>query len=157
MKRILAISLTIVMAIAVVAFADEGEMDEPSNVAPAIIQAPPETAPVSQPAAAPRPAAAPGKTRTVSETTLRTADEQYMQGSVSCIVPSSIMQHRAKIVIKDQNGDEIEFTVKTLAVIYDPTGAIMSLDKLQQGTKVRIHYKGAGENARMATSIKVLR
>jgi hypothetical protein len=171
MKKIFAISVITALSVFVTAaaFADEGE-EELSNVAPAIIQAPPEltnvaqTAPAQQPQAAISKPAAPARQnitplvrRTISETTLRTADEQFVTGSVREIMPSSLMQPRARITIADTSGKETEFTVKTLAVIYDPTGAIMSLDKLQEGTKVQVNYRAGPGGVNEATSIKVLR
>jgi hypothetical protein len=67
------------------------------------------------------------------------------------------MQSRAGLVISDQGGNEIEFTVKTLVVIYDTAGNILSFDSLQQGTKVRVNYRILFGDRKEATAIKVLK
>ena len=67
------------------------------------------------------------------------------------------MQPRAKLVIADQGGNEIEFMVKTLAVIYDTDGNMLSFDSLQQGAKVRVNYRILFGDRKEATAIKVLK
>ncbi len=156
MKKIFVLGLITVLSLTAVSYiyADAGE-EEASNVAPAMIQVPRE--PVEQqPAPAPRPAAQTGR-RTIRETDLRTDCQESVTGTVSCIVPSSLMQPRAKLVIADQGGNEIEFTIKTLAVIYDTAGNILSFDSLQQGMKIRVNYRALSGGCKEATAIKVLK
>ena len=184
MKKIFAVSLIAIVSIFAVsaAFADEGEADEGSNVAPAIIQAPasagaqqaaaPEAvqaaaagpAPVSAAAgtaepgpAFPAPPAVPSGTRVIREASLRAADAQSMEGSVVSVTPSGVMQPRSKVVIADASGAQAEFSVKVLAVIYDSTGAILSADQLRQGDRVLVNYRIKGSGAKEATSVKVLK
>jgi hypothetical protein len=151
MKKIFAIGLALMVSTAIVAFADEGEMEEPANVAPAIIQSSTASAPVSQPAEAPQ------RGKIVSETTLSTADPEYMLGIVKCVMPSSLMQPKARLVVSDQGGNDVEFRIKTLAVIYDANGALMSFDSISQGSRVQVNYRTKGGDIKEATSIKVLR
>ncbi len=165
MKKIFAIGFTTTICLLALpcAFADEGETEAPVTVAPAIIQAPPAfEAPMaaqnaSVPAVMAPKVAVSASTRVRGDTNLRSPEPEFIVGSVSCVVPSSLMRPRSKLVVSDQNGNETEFMMKTLAVIYDPTGYIMSLDKLQQGTKVQVHYKAACDNVKIATSVKVLK
>ena len=156
MKKIFALGSVAIISIFAVtaALADVGE-EEPVNVAPAIIRVPKE--PVKQqPSPAPRPMAQTGK-RTIRDTELRTECQQSVTGTVSCIEPSSLMQPKAKIFITDQGGNEIGFIVKTLAVIYDNNGNILSLDSLQQGARVQVNYRILCGDFNEATAIKVLR
>jgi len=95
--------------------------------------------------------------RTIRDTELRTECQQSVTGTVSCIEPSSLMQPKAKIFITDQGGNEIGFIVKTLAVIYDNNGNILSLDSLQQGARVQVNYRILCGDFNEATAIKVLR
>lgn len=78
-------------------------------------------------------------------------------GSVVCIVPSGLMQPRARLIIAEQGGNEIEFTIKTLAVIYNTAGNILSFDSLQQGAKVQVNYRALSGGFKEATAIKVLK
>jgi hypothetical protein len=154
MKKIFAFALVAGISIFAVAavFADAGE-EPPANVAPAMIQAPKEPA-------APQPECRPAVQtlrRTVRETDLRTDCQESVTGTVSCIVPSSLMQPRAKLVLAEQGGNEIEFTIKTLAVIYDTAGNILSFDSLQQGSKVQVNYRALSGGCKEATAIKVLK
>jgi hypothetical protein len=155
MKKVFALGLITIAALLAVSYiyADAGETEPPDNVAPAIIQAPKE--PVA-PQAECHPAAQTGR-RTIRETDLRTECQQSVTGTVSCIVPSCLMQPRAKLTIADQGGNEIEFTVKTLAVIYDTAGKILSFDSLQQGAKVQVNYRTLSGDCKEATAIKVLK
>jgi hypothetical protein len=72
-------------------------------------------------------------------------------------MPSSLMQPKAKLVVSDQGGNEIEFRIKTLAVIYDANGVLMSFDSISQGSRVQVNYKIRSGDIKEATSIKVLR
>jgi len=156
MKKIFAIAAALTISIFAVTagFADEGETEEPSNVAPAIIQAPPSTPAAAPSVQAPADATV---TRSIREASLRTADSQSMEGSVACVTPSGIMQPRSKVTVSDAAGNNVEFTVKVLAVIYDSKGTILSVDQLCQGDKVQVNYRTAGCNIKEATSIKVLK
>jgi hypothetical protein len=157
MKKIFALGIIAIVSMLAVSYiyADAGEAEPPANVAPAIIQAPPEPA-VPQETPAPLPVARTG-TRTIRETDLRTECQESVMGSVVCIVPSGLMQPRAKLIIADQGGNEIEFTVKTLAVIYDIAGNILSFDSLRQGAKVQVNYRILSGDYKEATAIKVLK
>lgn len=161
MKKIFSIALTLAISIFAVsaALADEGEAEEPSNVAPAIIQAPPTAPAVQQPCgtcpSASLPQAQPG-VRSIREASLRTADSQSMEGAVVCVIPSGIMQPKSKVVLADASGSETEFKVKVLAVVYDSKGTILSVDQLCPGDRVLVNYRIAG-CMKEATSIKVLK
>jgi|GEM_PF-6812022 hypothetical protein len=164
MKKIFATAaiLTISMLAATAGFADEGETEEPSNVAPAIIQAPStpspaEASPAVRPAPLPQPLPDATGTRSIREASLRTADSQVMEGSVVCVIPSGIMQPKSKVTVSDAAGNQVEFTVKVLAVIYDSSGTILSVDQLCQGDKVQVNYRTALCNIKEATSIKVIK
>lgn len=154
MKKIFALGIIVIASMIAVSYiyADAGE-EEPANVAPAIIQAPKVPA-ATQPEC--RPAVQAGR-RTIRETDLRTECQESIAGTVSCIVPSGLMQPRAKLVLADQGGNEIEFTIKTLAVIYDTAGNILSFDSLQQGSKVQVNYRVLSGDCKEATAIKVLK
>jgi hypothetical protein len=155
MKKIFAIGIIAIVSMIAVSYiyADAGE-EEPANVAPAIIQAPKVPA-ASQPEC--RPAVQATGRRTIRETDLRTDCQESVTGTVSCVTPSGLMQPRAKLVIADQGGNEIEFTIKTLAVIYDTAGNILSFDSLQQGSKVQVNYRVLSGDCKEATAIKVLK
>lgn len=154
MKKIFVLGIVIIASLLAVSYiyADAGE-EEPTNVAPAMIQAPKEPV-ASQPEC--RPAVQTGR-RTIRETDLRTECQESVAGTVSCVVPSGLMQPRAKLTITDQGGNEIEFTIKTLAVIYDTAGNILSFDSLQQGSKVQVNYRALSGDCKEAIAIKVLK
>jgi hypothetical protein len=158
MKKIFAFGLimTAFLLTSSFAYADAGEPEPPANVAPAIIQAP-ATPPAQQPAAECPPAAPQRGTRTLRETDLRMECQEAVTGSVVCIVPSGLMQPRAKLIIADQGGNELEFTIKTLAVIYNAAGDILSFDSLQQGAKVQVNYRALYGDRKEAIAIKVLK
>lgn len=169
MKKIFAIGLITIASLLAVsaAFADEGEAEEQSNVAPALIQEPSATARRAAPAvsaAQPQtqwvspmgtPAAA-GK-RVIREASLRTADSQVLDGTLVCVTPSGLMQPKSKVVVADASGAQCEFTMKVLGVIYDSKGTILAVDQLAQGDKVQVSYRMTSSNTREATSIKVIR
>ena len=120
------IALLIIAAAASLSFADEGESAA---------------------------AAAPAK-KVVTDVNLQTADPDYVSGKVVEVMPSDDFRMKPKIVVADQGGNTVEFVVKTLAVIYDASGALVALDEIQKGANVQVHYRPIG-GAREATSIKV--
>jgi len=75
---------------------------------------------------------------------------------VASITPSSLRQVKSKIAITDQSGNEVEFVVKALAVIYDAGGSLLALDELTAGQKVQVNYRLKAGNIKEATSIKVM-
>jgi len=142
MKKTTAFSLLAMVLIAASAYADAGETETKPEAA------------VEMKPAAPPPAKAPGKV--VSDTSLVTADRDFVTGKVVSVLPSDITRPKGKLVIADRNGAQTEFQMKALAVIYDSKGALMSLTDLRGGQTVRVNYKMIdGKNAE-ATSVKVL-
>ena len=125
MKKVAILMLVSLIAVPCV-FADEGESAAP---------------------------AAPAK-KIITDVTLRTADPDYVTGKVVEVLPSDETRSKAKIVVADQGGTTIEFIVKTLAVVYDASGALLALDEIQKGSNVQVHYRPIA-NAKEATSIKV--
>ena len=96
-------------------------------------------------------------TRVIKDFTLESADPDHLTGKVVCVVPAELMRPRAEIVVADQSGSEICFTVKVLAVIYDSKGKMLSLDQLTPGMAVQVNYRQLAHDKQEATSIKVLR
>jgi hypothetical protein len=97
--------------------------------------------------------AAPAK-KVVTDVNLQTADQDAVTGKVVEVMPADDFRMKPKIVVADQGGNNVEFVVKTLAVIYDASGALLALDEIQKGSNVEVHYRPIS-GAREATSIKV--
>lgn len=128
MKKI-AIALLLLAVAASVAFADAGESSAPAALA------------------------APAK-KVITDVSLRTADADVVTGKVVEVLPSDDTRSKSKIIVADAGGATIEFIVKTLAVIYDASGALLALDEIKKGANVQVHYRPVA-NAKEATSIKV--
>ena len=125
------------------AFADEGE-EAPASpaVAAPVMQAEPQQ---QQPAKA------------VKEAILKTVDPDQMVGKVADILPSDLTRPKSKLIVADENGNETEFSVKTLAVIYSENGTMMALSELQKGAEVQVNYRTIKDKVKEATSIKIIK
>ena len=79
-------------------------------------------------------------------------------GKAESIIPAGpITANRSSIIVLDENGNEASFEVKTLAVIYDFTGRMISLDQIRKDSKVQINYRVLAGGTKEAASIKVLK
>ena len=74
---------------------------------------------------------APAK-KIITDVSLRTADAEYVTGKVVEVLPSDDTRSKSKIIVADQGGNTIEFIVKTLAVVYDASGALLALDEMDR-------------------------
>lgn len=138
------------------AFADAG-------VEEAVVPAAPVAENVAAAPAAESAAAAPAEAvsaeakKVITDTTLRSEEAQSIIGKVDSIMPADLLTRpKSKITITDESGNQVEFTVKPLAVIYDMSGKIVALDEVSSGRKVQVHYKMLGGDAKEASSIKIL-
>lgn len=157
MKRRIKIFAIIILSFAVTsfAFADVGEVaEEAAQAAPAAV-APQVSAPAA--VTATETVTTTAASRKIRDTSLRDAGCESVTGVVECVLPSGIMRPRARITITDQAGARYEFIIKTLAVIYDPDGALMSLCDIGEGAKVQINYRVRPSGVNEATAIKVIR
>jgi len=157
MNKRIVLSLSILILSAAISSADEGDPSVPETVSqpvavPAAVATPAAPAPVvSTPVAA-----APAAQKVITETILRDDNSESVVGTVASITPSSLRQVKSKIAITDQSGNEVEFVVKALAVIYDAGGSLLALDELTAGQKVQVNYRLKTGNIKEATSIKVM-
>lgn len=84
--------------------------------------------------------------------------EDSVSGTVKAVRFSSLQTAPATLLVTDNRGDEVEFTVKAHVVIYsDEVGMKMSLKDLAQGTRVIVQYEKTPEGFLAATSIKAIR
>ena len=141
--RKIAIVLLMLAATFSFAFADEGE-----------------EAPASPAAAAPAMQAEPQQrqpTKAAREAILKTVDPDQMSGKVADILPSDLTRPKSKLIIVDESGNEAEFSVKALAVIYSENGTMMALNEFQKGAEVQVNYRTIKDKVKEATSIKIIR
>jgi hypothetical protein len=95
--------------------------------------------------------------KVIKEAILKTVDPDQVTGKVIDILPSDLTRPKSKLIIADENGNETEFSVKALAVIYSENGTMMALNELQKGAEVQVNYRTIKDKAKEATSIKIIR
>lgn len=99
---------------------------------------------------------APGKV--VREATLRTGAPDFVVGKVDRVKLADLLTSaRSKITIVDSSGNSNEFVVKALAVVYDSTGRVLTLNDVRTGQEVQVNYIIRDGNTREAVSIKILK
>jgi hypothetical protein len=88
---------------------------------------------------------------------LKTAAGEIAIGNVKVVMPADLSRPNAGLVLTDEGGNDIGFTVKPLAVIYDAVdGTMMSLKELSAGERVQVNYSTTPQGTRQATAVKVL-
>ncbi len=88
---------------------------------------------------------------------LKDAGPLAMTGIVTGVVPSDLTRPRAELVICDEGGEEVGFSVKTTAVIYDGNfGRLMSLTEIEAGDKIQVNYRIYKKGIYEATAVKLL-
>jgi len=86
---------------------------------------------------------------------LKGEEGQTLEGNIASILPADLVRPNAKVVISVENGQNVTFEVKPLAVIYNGAdGRIMSLTELTVGQMVKINYTAKGGSMQI-TAIKV--
>ncbi len=149
MKKIATAALILTIA-ASLSFADEGEQSKPqaeSKPAPQI-QAQPKAQPESPKAAK----------RVIKDATLRTGMPDSVKGKVESVTPADLLTRpRSGIVIVDTAGKTVDFAVKALAVVYDSTGRILTLNSVKPSDNVQVNYITKADKSKEASSIKLLK
>ncbi len=96
--------------------------------------------------------------KVIKEVTLRTGATDFITGKVDSIMPADLLTRpRSKIVIVDGSGNSREFVIKALAVIYDSTGRLLTLDDVQPAQEVQVNYITRADRTREAAAIKILK
>ena len=92
------------------------------------------------------------------EAVLRSADPDFVIGKLENMTGADLLTRViSKIAVIDRSGRKLEFTLKALAVIYDTSGRIISLNDIRPGQELQVNYKILADGTREASSIKVLR
>jgi len=90
------------------------------------------------------------------EVNLRTEGTEVAEGKVRSVTPSGIAKPNADLIIIDDKGSEIRFTVSSAAVVYSGSdGRLMSLDEILVGQRVLANYVKTKDGTYKATGVKV--
>jgi hypothetical protein len=88
---------------------------------------------------------------------LKASAGKVVIGSLKAVLPSDLSRPETGLIVSDENGRDISFTVKPLAVIYSAVdGTLMSIRDIPSGGRVQVSYLPAPQGKLRATAIKVL-
>jgi glucose/arabinose dehydrogenase len=128
-------------------FADQGEQS-----------AAPQEAPKEAVQEAVQEAAQEAPKEAAKEVTLRTGATDSITGKVDSVMfADPLARPRSRIVIIDALGKSCELVVKAVAVVYDSTGRLLTLDDILPGQEVKVNYIPKSRTVKEATAIKVLK
>ena len=89
------------------------------------------------------------------EVNLRTEGTEVAEGKVLSVTPSGVAKPSADLVIIDDKGSDVRFTVSSAAVVYSGSdGKLMSLNELLVGQRVLVNYVKTKDGANKATGVK---
>lgn len=78
-------------------------------------------------------------------------------GNLKAVLPSDLSRPETGLVVTDENGKEISFTVKPLAVIYSAVdGTLMSVKEISPGSRVQVSYSTTPQGRLRAAAVKVM-
>lgn len=153
MKKTISLALILTLA-ASLSFADSGEQAK-VQAQPQVESQPAPQAPVQAQAATQ--AQEPGR-KVITDVNLRTGAQGSVKGKVESVTPADLLtKPRSSIVIVDEAGKTVNFVVKALAVVYDATGQILTLNNVKPSDNVQVNYITKADKSKEAASIKVLK
>ena len=153
MKKIITAAI-ILTAAASLSFADEGEQTKTQTQPQAEAQAVPQVQSQSQA----EPQVKESAKKIVTDVNLRTGSPDSVKGKVESVTPADLLTRpRSAMSIVDSAGRTVNFVVKALAVVYDSTGRILTLNSVKPSDEVQVNYITKADKSKEASSIKVLK